>query len=221
MDGAGCVFPWRLGGWAGVPGPRFLMSAARRAKGGDLLVFVFPSELTFYADRQDSHKQVLTLYNPYEFEVCFKVLSNAPGRYTVVDPSGVISPKCLVDIAIRHREVCPANYGHTDHIRVHMSLPAGGTMAGCRTVPATLLASQWTRDGSPSGDDEFPEVWPLLVSQCAAVRSPATPSGTVIAAAVTCVLALMLPTEGDRTSQLPRYLHISLNQKLIAAYILG
>ncbi|XP_029840389.3 motile sperm domain-containing protein 1 [Ixodes scapularis] len=218
------------------------MSAARsgRAKGGDLLVFVFPSELTFCADRQESHKQVLTLYNPYEFEVSFKVLSNAPGRYTVVDPSGVISPKCLVDIAIRHREVCPANYGHTDHIRVHMSLPGGGSLMGCRTVKATLLPTQRVRDASPSGDEEFPEGAARLERSRSgnragagcppqqdlavpirAARSPVTPSSTVIAAAVTCMLALMLPTDGDRTSQLPRYLHVSFNQKLIAAYILG
>lgn len=29
-------------------------------------VFVFPTELIFYADDQSTHKQVLTLYNPYE-----------------------------------------------------------------------------------------------------------------------------------------------------------
>ncbi|EEC09316.1 Motile sperm domain-containing protein, putative [Ixodes scapularis] len=240
----GRVVPRRLEAWGlvDVQGPGFLMSAARsgRAKGGDLLVFVFPSELTFCADRQESHKQVLTLYNPYEFEVSFKVLSNAPGRYTVVDPSGVISPKCLVDIAIRHREVCPANYGHTDHIRVHMSLPGGGSLMGCRTVKATLLPTQRVRDASPSGDEEFPEGAARLERSRSgnrvgagcppqqdlavpirAARSPVTPSSTVIAAAVTCMLALMLPTDGDRTSQLPRYLHVSFNQKLIAAYILG
>ncbi|KAM7302125.1 putative Motile sperm domain-containing protein [Ixodes scapularis] len=244
FDGIGRVVPRRLEAWGlvDVQGPGFLMSAARsgRAKGGDLLVFVFPSELTFCADRQESHKQVLTLYNPYEFEVSFKVLSNAPGRYTVVDPSGVISPKCLVDIAIRHREVCPANYGHTDHIRVHMSLPGGGSLMGCRTVKATLLPTQRVRDASPSGDEEFPEGAARLERSRSgnragagcppqqdlavpirAARSPVTPSSTVIAAAVTCMLALMLPTDGDRTSQLPRYLHVSFNQKLIAAYILG
>ncbi|KAA8588542.1 hypothetical protein FQN60_009887 [Etheostoma spectabile] len=33
---------------------------------GSLPVFVFPTELIFYADEQTSHKQVLTLYNPYD-----------------------------------------------------------------------------------------------------------------------------------------------------------
>jgi len=39
---------------------------------GKLPVFVFPSNLTFYSDDQASHKQVLTLYNPYDFSLKFK-----------------------------------------------------------------------------------------------------------------------------------------------------
>lgn len=39
---------------------------------GNLPVFVFPTELIFYADDQSTHKQVLTLYNPYEFALKFK-----------------------------------------------------------------------------------------------------------------------------------------------------
>uniref|UniRef100_A0A8C6DJA7 Uncharacterized protein n=1 Tax=Moschus moschiferus TaxID=68415 RepID=A0A8C6DJA7_MOSMO len=40
---------------------------------GNLPVFVFPTELIFYADDQSTHKQVLTLYKPYEFALEFKV----------------------------------------------------------------------------------------------------------------------------------------------------
>lgn len=39
---------------------------------GRLPVFVFPTELNFYINDQSSHKQVLTLYNPYDFTVQFK-----------------------------------------------------------------------------------------------------------------------------------------------------
>ena len=44
---------------------------------GSLPVFVFPQSLTFYADEQSSHKQVLTVYNPYEFALRFKGLRSA------------------------------------------------------------------------------------------------------------------------------------------------
>jgi len=46
------------------------------------------------------------------------------------------------------------------------------------------------------------------------------PSWIIITAAAVCIVALMLPMEGDASS-LPSYLTLSLNQKLIAAYILG
>lgn len=39
---------------------------------GKLPVFVFPTSLTFYSDDQASHKQVVTVYNPYEFPLKFK-----------------------------------------------------------------------------------------------------------------------------------------------------
>lgn len=37
-----------------------------------LPVFVFPQNITFFLDDQSTHKQVLTLYNPYDFPIRFK-----------------------------------------------------------------------------------------------------------------------------------------------------
>lgn len=45
---------WR---WGGVP---------------RLAVFLFPSEMVFYAEQRSSHRRVLTLYNPYNFSLSFK-----------------------------------------------------------------------------------------------------------------------------------------------------
>ncbi|KAK3726921.1 hypothetical protein QZH41_016713 [Actinostola sp. cb2023] len=65
---------------------------------GTLPVFVFPNSLTFYVDDQASHKQVLTVYNPYEFVLRFKVLCTVPSRYLVVDAEGLIKPRCCIDM---------------------------------------------------------------------------------------------------------------------------
>lgn len=35
-------------------------------------VFVFPTSLNFYVDDSHSHKQCLSIYNPYDFSVKFK-----------------------------------------------------------------------------------------------------------------------------------------------------
>uniref|UniRef100_A0A3B4WW24 Motile sperm domain-containing protein 1 n=1 Tax=Seriola lalandi dorsalis TaxID=1841481 RepID=A0A3B4WW24_SERLL len=37
-----------------------------------LPVFLFPSELVFYSGQRNSHRRVLTLYNPYRFRISFK-----------------------------------------------------------------------------------------------------------------------------------------------------
>ncbi|CAB4045716.1 Hypothetical predicted protein, partial [Paramuricea clavata] len=47
------------------------------------------------------------------------------------------------------------------------------------------------------------------------------PGALVISLCLLCLIALMLPTVGEKNSTLPPYLHLTVNQKLIAAYILG
>ena len=47
------------------------------------------------------------------------------------------------------------------------------------------------------------------------------PSALVISLCLLCLVALMLPTAGEMNTSVPQYLHLTVNQKLIAAYILG
>ena len=48
------------------------MKSQQNPKDGRLPVFVFPESLTFVADDQSTFKQILTVYNPYNFSVQFK-----------------------------------------------------------------------------------------------------------------------------------------------------
>lgn len=63
---------------------------------GSLPVFVFPTELVFYADDQTSHKQVLTLYNPYEFALKFKGQLSGEQRCSVVLACIFSSSNCFI-----------------------------------------------------------------------------------------------------------------------------
>ena len=47
------------------------------------------------------------------------------------------------------------------------------------------------------------------------------PGALLISLCFFCLIALMLPTVGEKNTSLPPYLHLSVNQKLIAAYVLG
>uniref|UniRef100_A0A4X2JWN4 Motile sperm domain-containing protein 1 n=1 Tax=Vombatus ursinus TaxID=29139 RepID=A0A4X2JWN4_VOMUR len=108
---------------------------------GNLPVFVFPTELIFYADDQSTHKQVLTLYNPYEFALKFKVLCTTPNKYVVVDAAGAVKPQCCVDIVIRHRDVRSCHYDVIDKFRLQVSEQSQRKALGRKEIIATLLPS--------------------------------------------------------------------------------
>lgn len=214
------------------------MQPSQSSSSGDgrLPVFVFPNALTFYADDQASFKQVLTLYNPYDFAVRFKVLCTAPRKYVVVDAEGTIKARCCIDIVIRHNAISPTNYGAVDKFRLQVQEHGQKQLLGKKDVTATLLPN---RPDSGSGicgsataeQDQFQQLLPSSIPGVRGqqysivgtrqVRGSTSPNVFVVLAAIVCIVALMLPTEGQTDSQLPTYLHLSLHQKLIFAYTLG
>lgn len=193
---------------------------------GKLPLFVFPSNLTFYSDDQSTHKQVLTVYNPYEFPLKFKVLCTAPRKYTVVDSEGTIRPRCCVDIVVRHIDISINNEGVKDKFRIQVVEHGHKKIIGKKEIMSVLFPK---KERSMQPDDNFQS---LPASQVPADRSHSItsrssrsesggPSLVVLVTAFMCIIALMLPQQGDVESRLPDYLHLSVPQKLIAAYILG
>ncbi|XP_074134028.1 motile sperm domain-containing protein 1 isoform X1 [Sminthopsis crassicaudata] len=231
---------------------------------GNLPVFVFPTELIFYADDQSTHKQVLTLYNPYEFALKFKVLCTTPNKYVVVDAAGAVKPQCCVDIVIRHRDVRACHYDVIDKFRLQVSEQSQRKALGRKEIIATLLPSakeqrkeveekrikehltesvfleqmlcQTGIHGSPSiypFEKVERQPWsqedlgssPTSDAHCSVAVENRTassgPSLLTVFLGIVCVAALMLPTLGEVESLVPLYFHLSVNQKLVAAYVLG
>jgi len=196
---------------------------------GKLPVFVFPTDLNFYVDDQSTHKQVLTLYNPYDFMLKFKVLCNNPGRYNVVESEGLIKQKCCIDIVIRAINITPHNVSRDDKFRIQLYEHGLTSLLGKKDVPALLLSSKTedtmlTRQRSQRPSSR--EMNEMYTSQRreSVVLQRSLPSIPVIIVSLLCVIALMLPTQGEATSiysRIPDYLHLTVNQKLIAAYVLG
>lgn len=197
---------------------------------GSLPVFVFPTELVFYADEQTSHKQVLTLYNPYEFALKFKVLCTAPNKYTVVDATGAVKPQCCVDIVIRHRDVRACHYGVYDKFRLQVSEQSHRKALGRKEVTATLQPSAAQEPPSPRPQEDERRLKEQLADsvffeqtsfQTESRPVSGGPSILTVLLGLVCMAALMLPTLGDQESTVPLYLHLSVNKKLVAAYVLG
>lgn len=193
---------------------------------GNLPVFVFPQSLTFYADEQSTHKQVLTVYNPYEFTLRFKVLCTAPSRYIVVDSDGVIKPRCCIDIVIRHTDIQPS-VRQQDKFRLHIFEHGLQEVIGKKEIMAILEPSrtqQQTREEGRSLKRLQRTGNSSVITENMATSGIADqqgPSLWVIIMAAVCIIALMLPLESGNQSDLPHYLLLSVNQKLLAAFILG
>ncbi|XP_075703472.1 motile sperm domain-containing protein 3 isoform X2 [Rhinoderma darwinii] len=187
-------------------------------------VFVFPPALDFYADEQASHKQVLTLYNPFPRVLRYKVLSTAPLRYTVVDAEGLVKPNSCIDIVTRHRDIRARHFGATDRFRVEVwEEGAGRGVIGRKDIPATLHPTkpesreQGARDTAPWQPPSH------LFSMRQGVPRALSPGlfSLYVLVGLIALLVLMLPLHGDPRSLLNENLHVSIVQKLVAAYVLG
>ena len=130
-----------------------------------------------------------------------------------------------MDIVIRHRDVRSCHYGVIDKFRLQVSEQSQRKALGRKEVVATLLPSakeQQKEEEEKRIKEQLTES--LFFEQSFQPENRTASSGpsllTVFLGAV-CVAALMLPTLGDVESLVPLYLHLSVNQKLVAAYILG
>ncbi|XP_068239465.1 motile sperm domain-containing protein 1-like isoform X2 [Palaemon carinicauda] len=204
---------------------------------GRVPVFVFPTTLTFYLNDPSTHKQIVTVYNPYEFRISYQVLCNAPGRYRVECPQGVIRPHCCIDIVITHSDATLNNVLAPDKLRFQICEDGSRQILGRKDVLATLV--QGVPDPKSAGDsDRFesvqaPEHGAVVVAGdgyrgrnqrpvFGASQGKNGPSVVLVAAAIVCVLALLLPTEGDQSdSRIPTCIHPSANVKIAISFALG
>jgi len=238
------------------------MASSTFGGGPNRPVFVFPGNLDFYLEDQTTHKRVLTLYNPYDSDIIFKVLCNNPKKYAVVEPEGRIAAQKCIDIVVRHVAVSPSAVQQTDKFRIQIFEDnSPGEVVGKRDVLATL------HPGVPDpSDSRHSASLPHHRANAAALMAPQGSSNetgnyantlnehssigkfrlfnhklnikSVISflaygqhpnliacfAAIVCIIALFLPTEGESNNVMLKdypYLHLTVNQKLVFAYVLG
>ena len=194
-----------------------------------LPVFVFPQSITFFLDDQSTHKQVLTLYNPYDFPIRFKVLCTAPNKYKVVDPEGTIKARCCVDIVVRHTAPLLSNCHILDKFRIQMQEHPTKQAIGKRDVEAKLHPGTADTAGRSTPDPEMFQQLPInenrqQQSYALLAQNKTIDRGTnyvALVAGIICIVGLLLPTEGEHSNRVPDYLHLSINFKLIFSFVLG
>lgn len=193
-------------------------------------VLVFPPDLVFRADQRSGPRQLLTLYNPTGAALRFRVLCTAPAKYTVFDAEGYVKPQSCIDIVIRHVAPIASHYDVQDRFRIELfEEGAEGRVLGRKDITSVLRApaNPLELQGQP---DSTPHPGPPSWTAPPTTRHLPEKSHPQLAASsfflflltgIVSVAFLLLPLQDELGSQLPQILHVSLGQKLVAAYILG
>ncbi|XP_066861272.1 motile sperm domain-containing protein 1 isoform X3 [Anser cygnoides] len=158
-----------------------------------------------------------------------QILCTTPNKYVVADAAGTVKPQCCVDIVIRHRDVRAAHYGVIDKFRLQVSEQSQRKALGRKEIIATLLPS--AKEPPQQKEEEEKRIKEHLAESvffeqtlCQPGKNRTASSGPsllTVFLGIVCIAALMLPTLGEMESLVPLYLHLSVNQKLVAAYVLG
>ncbi|XP_078483496.1 motile sperm domain-containing protein 1-like [Ciona intestinalis] len=198
-----------------------------------LPVYVSPDKVTFYLDDRSTHSRILTIYNPYDFSVYYKVLCTAPKNYTVAEAKGNIKPHSCSDIVVRRNSLDESLVEIADKFRVEVFYTDIGTssrkqvptsLLGAKDIPAVLLSSD-------SAEKQVAEE----LQNSKLTLEPFRPDTEekqgeflstrwlLLTVAIACLIALGSHTAGqvDDSSFIPSYISFTPNQKLVAAYILG
>uniref|UniRef100_G1T232 Motile sperm domain-containing protein 3 n=1 Tax=Oryctolagus cuniculus TaxID=9986 RepID=G1T232_RABIT len=184
----------------------------------------------FRADQRSGLRQLLTLYNPTGTALCFRVLCTAPAKYTVFEAEGYVKAQSCIDIVIRHVAPIPSHYDVRDRFRIELSEEgANGRVVGRKDITSVLRAPAHPLElqGQPN---PLPTLGPPAGTAAPTARpfqeTPRQQLATssfllFLLTGMVSVAFLLLPLQDEVGSQLPQVLHVSLGQKLVAAYVLG
>ncbi|KAF7477509.1 motile sperm domain-containing protein 3 isoform X2 [Marmota monax] len=183
-------------------------------------VLVFPPDLVFRADQRSGPRQLLTLYNPTGTALRFRVLCTAPAKYTVFDAEGYVKPQSCIDI----------HYDIQDRFRIELSEEGTeGRVVGRKDITSVLRAPAYPLElqgpPQPTPNPE-PPAWTAPPMTRHLQENPRQQLATssfllFLMTGIVSVAFLLLPLQDELGSQLPQVLHVSLGQKLVAAYVLG
>ncbi|CAF0832719.1 unnamed protein product [Didymodactylos carnosus] len=201
--------------------------------------FCSSTSLLFYLDDSTSSSQILTIYNPYEFPVKYKVLCTAPRKYLIAEPQGEIRGQHSVDSVVRLLDISSSssnqNIVHKIRIKFY-DRRKPQDLIGKRDITCTILPYKPLEE---SFDDDN------VINSSGRLRSSLSSSPTQSLASTnsTNVLTqdirdpivvffmtligllsafiLVLPglPEENTNTRVPHYLHMSVNSKTGMIYV--
>jgi len=187
--------------------------------------------LSFYLDDPTTFSQVLTLYNPYDFVVRYKVLCTAPTKYSVTEAQGEIHAQHSVDTIVRLLDTSSSstNQNVVHKIRIQFfDRRKSQEVIGKRDVDCRILSYK-PSEPNTTDDRRTTRSSTTTTTTTAPAAQQETRDPVVLfiltVLGVLCAVILVLPTipdsENSVDTRIPSYLHMTTNAKVIASYILG
>lgn len=141
-----------------------------------------------------------------------------------------MKPQSCIDIVIRHVAPIPSHYDVQDRFRIELSEEgAEGRVVGRKDITSVLRAPAYPLE-LQGLSDPTPHPGPSSWTAPPTARHLPEKSHSQLATSsfllflltgIVSVAFLLLPLQEELGSQLPQILHVSLGQKLVAAYVLG
>lgn len=203
--------------------------------------FCSANSLLFYLNDPSSLSQVLTLYNPYEFTVRYKILCTAPQKYSIGEPQGEIRAQHSIDTVVRLLDTSSSftNQNVEQRIRIQFfDRRKSQELIGKRDVVCKIFSYKPAEQNPDEDIHDTTRSNRMRMNTTTATTfttnstiNPQTETRdpwvlfilTIIG--IVCAVILVLPTipDPDTNSQMkiPSYLHMTTNSKVIASYVLG
>ncbi|KAK0404589.1 hypothetical protein QR680_017527 [Steinernema hermaphroditum] len=205
------------------------------ASPGSLPIFLFPNAIHFdYSHPRE--RKTLTLYNPYDFPIVYKVLSTASRRYTVLEPTGIVNPKRAIDISIRHMSANERiSLGVVDYFKVEIHRERDASVHGNKLIQVRVLENLEEEKESieRSSFHNVPRARRTSQSTPESSRQRQfVPDDSIsnrnflmlVFLALGIALVLTFPTYHEPSSAesiVPPILHPSVSQKIFFSFLLG
>ncbi|CAI4228698.1 unnamed protein product [Auanema sp. JU1783] len=169
----------------------------------------------------ESNPQMFTLFNPYDYIIKYRVLATSPTSYEVGSHSGFIDPNCCKDFTVRCK--LTMEVGNVDKLRVEIKPKHTSNMYGSKEIELVTTARSTESSKRPNISD-LTNAPAIHANEPRAADAQDLNQAPYLVVGLLCAVALVLPTvhePGAANSNIPEYFHLTLPQKLVAAYILG
>lgn len=134
-----------------------------------LPLFISPERLVFNLHDTQTHKRILTVFNPYNFPIKFRILCTDPRNYHVGESKGIIQQKRCSDIVIRRREFSPDTLASIDKFRIQVFFADKSSTSAASSSSSSKQSNNWKLLG-------VREVQASVVSTPSAKTSPSAPA---------------------------------------------